>query len=94
MLIRPETAAIRVQDELDSAGNPKKKVRIGFALNGFEYVLSVTDPVVMRAYSRCRFGEYPLREVILCVSLGGLYKGNAYKLVATVITPNMRPPKP
>ena len=36
-------------------------------------------------------GIYPISEAILCLSLGELYKGCAYKLVAAMITPeNMK----
>jgi hypothetical protein len=45
--------------------------------------------VVEKAYLACEDGIYPVDDAILCVSLGEVYKGYAYKLVAALITPDM-----
>jgi len=49
----------------------------------------VTDPVVERQYLARRNGSYPVPTALLCTSLGEVYEGHAYKLVATVITPEI-----
>ena len=65
----------------------KRKVRVGFEHNRTQYRLSVTDPIVTERFMPEAGGIYPISEAILCLSLGELYKGCAYKLVAAMITP-------
>ncbi len=65
-------------------GNAKRKVRGHFTLNGAQYLLSVTDPVVERQYLAGGNGEFNVGTAILCVSLGEPYQGYAYKLIAGV----------
>ena len=50
-------------------------------------MLSVTDPVVSAEVKGKGEGETSLGEALLCISLGEVFNGNAYKLVASVITP-------
>ena len=70
-------------------GRRKRKVRASFSLGKFPYKFTVTDPVVEKAYLAYEDGIYPVDDAILCVSLGEVYKGYAYKLVAALITPDM-----
>lgn len=65
-------------------GNAKRKVRGRFTLNGAQYWLSVTDPVVERQYLAGKDGEFKVADAILCISLGEPYGGYAYKLIAGV----------
>ena len=65
-------------------GNAKRKVRGRFTLNGAQYLLSITDPVVERQYLAGGNGEFNVGPAILCVSLGEPYQGYAYKLIAGV----------
>lgn len=65
-------------------GNAKRKVRGRFTLNGVQYWLSVTDPVVERKYLAGADGEFKVGHAILCISLGEPYGGYAYKLIAGV----------
>jgi hypothetical protein len=65
-------------------GNAKRKVRGRFTLNGNQYWLAVTDPVVERQYLAGKDGEYKVGDAILCISLGEPYGGYAYKLIAGV----------
>ena len=87
-LVRPNKLQISVGTE-GVQGRRKKKVRASFSLGKFAYKLTVTDPVVEKAYLACEDGIYPVDDAILCVSLGEVYKGYAYKLVAALITPDM-----
>ena len=66
----------------------KRKVRACFSLNGESYRLAVTDPIVERRYLMGENGSYDVGEAILCISLGELYDGYAYKLVATIFLPS------
>jgi hypothetical protein len=84
-LIHPENLTITVAREGTEFGNPRRRVRARFHLHRQSYYLAVTDPRAERRHLCYQDGEYPLNEALLCVSLGELYNGFAYKLAATVI---------
>lgn len=87
-LIQPSAFVVAVVTEGQEFGNPRRRVRAQFTLNGHHYNMFVTDPVVERFYLAQADGQYSLEHVVLCVSLAGLHDGYAYKLAAAVITPN------
>lgn len=64
---------------------PKRKVIAEFNHSGAHYALSVTDPSYTAQYLAQQDGLYDLGESCLTVSLGELYHGYAYKLIAAVI---------
>jgi hypothetical protein len=66
--------------------NAKFVVRARFDYRGDHYSLDVTDPVIESDLLRLGAGDYPLQDVVACVSLGELWEGFAYKLVASIIT--------
>ena len=68
-------------------GNRKRSVQGRFQYNGTDYWLRVTDPRHDREYLRRPNGSYSLGECFLTISLGDLYRGYAYKLIAAVIRP-------
>src|SRR6266851_492506 len=76
---------IEVLIEGAAFGNPGRKVRGEFSLNGVRYRLAVTDPIVESKYLAGNDGTYDVGNAILCISLGEPYKGYAYKLIAGVI---------
>jgi hypothetical protein len=88
LLIEPEDLVISVAVEGADFNNPKRKVRARFTLNGENYVIAITDPVVAREYLAKDDGEYPADVALLCVSIGEPYQGYCYKLAAAVITPD------
>lgn len=63
------------------------KTRAVFSYNGVEYDLGVTDPDIENEYKEKPCGDYRLntRQIYLCISLGGPFKGYCYKLAAGVI---------
>ncbi|HUV79614.1 MAG TPA: hypothetical protein VMW40_02120 [Candidatus Bathyarchaeia archaeon] len=65
----------------------KKQVRALFSYNGQHYNLVVTDPEIEEKYLRHDEGDYPLEgeNIYMCISLGGPYRGDCYKLVASII---------
>jgi hypothetical protein len=85
-LVQPENIKVRVVREGASFGNPRRRVRANFNLSGSFYSLVVTDPVAERLYLAREDGEDQVRDALLCTSLGEVYQGFAYKLVATLIT--------
>jgi len=82
-LIRPDGFTLIVSAALDGG----KKVRARFTYHDASYLLSVTDPVIERAYLLEDHGEYTLTDkaLYLTVSLGEPFDGYCYKLVAAVI---------
>lgn len=82
LLVRPENAVIRPVQALH-----KKQVRASFGLNGQDYDLVVTDPEIERYVLKMTDNdEYPVPRALLCVSLGEIFEGHAWKLIASVIT--------
>lgn len=86
MLIEVKDLSLSVVIEGVAFGHGKRKVRGRFSLNGAQYLLAVTDPVVERQYLASKDGEYRIGRAVLCISLGEPYKGHAYKLIAGVFT--------
>lgn len=88
-LIVPDTFSIIVRTELVPDSLPKRRIRAAFSLNKTDYVWIITDPVVRDKYLLQKEGEYCIKGAALCISLGEPFRGNAYKLVAAVITSDM-----
>ena len=91
-LIRPTEAVLLVRDEGVEFGESRLVVRSRFRFDGIEYILKVTDPVVIREFGGYGEGEYRLSNALFCISLSELYEGcdgnrYAYKLIAAIITP-------
>jgi hypothetical protein len=87
LLIHPNTFRISVAREGGMYSPAKRKVRGYFSLANIHYKLSVTDPFIEHAYLRGPDGEFRVSDAVLCVSLGEIFNGYGYKLIATVITP-------
>ena len=68
-------------------GNRKRSVQGRFEYDGADYWLRVTDPGYEREYLRRPDGFYSLGECFLTISLGDLYGGYAYKLIAAIVEP-------
>jgi hypothetical protein len=90
-LIGPLDVNFKVSAEGAAFGNDKRRVRAFFHHAGFSYGIAVTDPPVERQYINAGDGEYQVTDALLCVSLAQPWNGYAYKVVATVITPDRAP---
>jgi hypothetical protein len=86
-LVRPTDCRIVVSVDGAAFGNPKRRVRAAFRVGHHSYRLIVTDPVAESFFLRRKDGDYPLDDAIFTISLGEVYGGFAYKLVAAVLTP-------
>jgi hypothetical protein len=86
-LLHVEDLKLRVFAPGAAFDNPKRRVQADFEHRGVRYQLWVTDPVIERAYLAKPDGDYKIGECFLTVSLGEPHKGDCYKLVAAVITP-------
>jgi hypothetical protein len=86
ILIRPNRLEIVVRREQNPYGS-RRRVRARFEVAGHEYLVAVTDPIIERQYLAQGDGTERLRDGLLCVSLGEVFHGFAYKLAAAVIMP-------
>jgi hypothetical protein len=84
LLIEVSDLTITVGVEGAEFGNGKRKVRGQFTYNGTIYRLAITDPLVERAYFGGSDGAFKVNQAILCVSLGEVFGGFSYKLIAGV----------
>lgn len=87
LVLVPEVE-IRVRKESGYEGNPsRRRVRASFSLEEESYLLSVTDPEIEESYLTSGDGDYQLGKAALCISLAEVWNGFAYRVVASVITP-------
>jgi hypothetical protein len=88
MLIEPATLALVVGPESQYGGGSRRRVRAAFTFNRTHYNLVVTDPWIEAEYFAGSDGNFGIQNCRLCVSLSEVFNGYAFKLVATVITPD------
>ncbi len=86
-LIELNKITLHVGPKAPDFGNKKTVVRANFDYKDQKYQLDLTDPEFELVCRNKGDGEYLLEHVIACISLAQLYKGYAYKLVASIITP-------
>lgn len=91
-LIRPDCLTLIVGQERRQSGAARRRVRARLTLAGESYCLAVTDPAVERKHLAMQDGETVITEALICVSLGEVFRGFAYKLAASVITPHRADP--
>ena len=70
-------------------GDQRPGVRASFDYRGAKYRLDVTDPRVEAYCLKAGDGQYTFDSLLACISLGEIWEGHAYKLVASLITQKM-----
>lgn len=66
----------------------RKRVRGRFQFSRVEHCFSVTDPRYLQNYQSKYPNSYNIEECFLTISIGELYRGYYYKLIAAIIEPN------
>jgi len=84
-LLRTDQVTLSVFAPGAAFGDRKRKVYGRFRHLDTVYRFRVTDPVYERAYLARADGEYELPECYLTVSLGEVWEGFCYKLIAAII---------
>jgi hypothetical protein len=88
VLIRPTQLRISIGPKDGSFDDADKRlVKARFSHNELNYTLAVTDPVIERRFRAGPDRTEDMTGAVLCVSLGEVHRGHAYKLVAAVIEP-------
>jgi len=87
-LIMVPRVELLVRSESGFEGHPpRRRVRAQFTVAGESYLLSVTDPEIEEQYLQKGLGTYELLNPALCISLAEEWKGFAFRVVASIITP-------
>jgi hypothetical protein len=84
-LVQVQDLTVRVLSPGAAFGDTKRKVRGRFTYGSDEYDMTITDPVVERAFLAGADGEFSIGDRLVTVSLAEPYGGYAYKLIAALI---------
>jgi len=88
VLIEPTSLTLIVGPESQYGGGSRRRIRAQFMFRRNHYNLVVTDPWIEAKYFARLNGHFEIENSRLCISLTEVFNGSAFKLVATVITPD------
>ena len=77
---------VRIEDGYQGAPG-RRRVRGQFTLNNIAYLMSITDPEIEEQYLGKGNGIYFVGQAVLCVSLAEVYNEFAFRVIASLITP-------
>ena len=89
MLVQPEELVVRLTVEEVAFGEPKRRMRGEFWLDGCRYIFSVTDCRLEEQMAKCESGyEKRFRKPLLCLSVSEVLASQraCYKLIAGVVS--------
>jgi hypothetical protein len=84
-LIQPDNFSLMLRSEINNFGSPRPRIRAIFRYNNEPYNIAVTDPQLCQSTEG---KELSLPNALICISLGEIFGGYAYKLAAGIITPD------
>jgi len=88
VLIRPSELRISVGRKGGSYDDANHRlVKAVFSHDEIDYTLAVTDPTIKKRFLSGEDHTEEMTGAVLCVSLGEIHRGHAYKLAAAVIEP-------
>ena len=85
-LIKVSPLRVNVSEPYQSTST-HPQLRGHFDYNGCSYSLRITDPDVESRVKDLDYGEYPVGERFLTISLAEPFEGYSYKLIAAIIKP-------
>lgn len=77
---------VRREDGFGSAP-ARRRLRGAFTYHGESYLLSVTDHEVEDLYMAKQDGNYEVGDAVMCISLAEVWRGYAFRVIASVINP-------
>lgn len=87
-LIKVSDLRLLVRREEGYSGLPaRRRVRGSFTYNGASYLLSVTDVEIEDLFMAKQDGHYDIGHALVCISLAEVWKGYAFRVIASIITP-------
>lgn len=88
VLVRPERLRINIGRKGGSYRDADiRLVKAYFSHAGVNYTLAVTDPVIEGRFRAGPDRTEDITGAVVCISLGEIHRGHAYKLVAAIIEP-------
>ncbi|MGH8249031.1 MAG: dual OB domain-containing protein [Gammaproteobacteria bacterium] len=88
VLIRPKVLRIGIGQKGGLYADAMKRlVKAYFSHVGVDYTLAVTDPIIEDRFRAGLDRTEDMTGAVACVSLGEIYRGHAYKLVAAIMAP-------
>jgi len=87
-LVQPEELRLTITIETSQTGEPRRKIRGEFELDGAWYIFSVTDCRIEESMKNCATGAHQnFLRPLLCLSLSEVVKQTnaCYKLIAGII---------
>jgi hypothetical protein len=86
ILVSDLEVVVHVEDGYQGAQG-RRRVRGRFTLNHAPYLMSITDPEMEEAYLVRGDGKYQVGNAALCISLVEIWNGFAFRVIASLITP-------
>jgi hypothetical protein len=85
ILVSDLTISVASESGYEGSGS-RRRVRAKFSLKGSSYWMSVTDPEIEEHYLTQGDKEHDIGKAALCISVVEVWKGFAFRVVASVIT--------
>jgi len=88
LVVVPKVTLLVRSESAFEGGHPRRRVRAQFLVQDHYFMLSVTDPEIEDIYLRKGDGTYAVGPAALCISVAEVWNGFAYRVVASIVTPD------